>query len=306
MESTKSISFGQVKQVASALSNDIRITILELLTKKEQSLHELSQQLKIPLSTVTANVKILEDVGLVHSEMRPAKRGLKKICIKSVEKLVFDLNGHERLLRENVVIQNMPIGRFRNLDVSPTCGLASATGIISFVDDPVSFYDPEASDAQIIWFHTGYLEYLFPNRIPPGVSVKNFEISLEVCAEAPGYNMDWPSDIFLEVNGVLVGTFTSPGDFGEKRGLLNPAWWDDNLTQHGQHKRWIVTSEGSYIDGVKVSEASIQELSLGNTNHIVVRIGVKEDARNAGGINLFGRKFGNYEQDIRMKIEYTE
>jgi predicted transcriptional regulator len=35
-----------------------------------------------------------------------------------------------------------------------------------------------------------------------------------------------------------------------------------------------------------------------------VRVGVKENAANVGGINIFGREFGNYPQDILLRIDY--
>lgn len=41
-----------------------------------------------------------------------------------------------------------------------------------------------------------------------------------------------------------------------------------------------------------------------DTPYITVRIGVKSDAENHGGINLFGKKFGNYETDLQMRIYY--
>jgi predicted transcriptional regulator len=31
---------------------------------------------------------------------------------------------------------------------------------------------------------------------------------------------------------------------------------------------------------------------------------VKENARHVGGINIFGRAFGNYPQDILLRIRY--
>jgi predicted transcriptional regulator len=40
-------------------------------------------------------------------------------------------------------------------------------------------------------------------------------------------------------------------------------------------------------------------------NGVEVRLGVKADARNVGGLNLFGRKFGNYGQDILMRTKYA-
>jgi predicted transcriptional regulator len=39
---------------------------------------------------------------------------------------------------------------------------------------------------------------------------------------------------------------------------------------------------------------------------VTVRIGIKPDARNDGGLNLFGRKFGNYETDLNMKLDYVD
>ena len=59
------------------------------------------------------------------------------------------------------------------------------------------------------------------------------------------------------------------------------------------------------IDGEDLSAVTIDALALGANNHIAVRIGVKADARHVGGINLFGRKFGNYPQDIVMRLEYA-
>ncbi len=58
------------------------------------------------------------------------------------------------------------------------------------------------------------------------------------------------------------------------------------------------------IDGVALGAVKIGDLDLPQTNHIKVRLGVKDDARNRGGLNLFGRKFGNYPQDIVMRIAF--
>jgi predicted transcriptional regulator len=55
---------------------------------------------------------------------------------------------------------------------------------------------------------------------------------------------------------------------------------------------------------VALSDVQIQQLALPQTNHIRVRLGVKEDARHRGGMNLFGRKFGNYPQDIVMRVAF--
>jgi predicted transcriptional regulator len=103
---------------------------------------------------------------------------------------------------------------------------------------------------------------------------------------------------------VELGTWTSPADFGGTRGALTPEWWDTENTQFGLLKVWKVTSSGSFVDGQKVSEVRIPDLNLDRERVIRVRIGVKEDAHNQGGINLFGRKFGNYPQDIIIRARY--
>ena len=58
------------------------------------------------------------------------------------------------------------------------------------------------------------------------------------------------------------------------------------------------------MDGIQVSEVRVQDLKLGMQPTITVRLGVKPDARHVGGLNLFGRKFGNYPEDIILRITY--
>jgi len=103
---------------------------------------------------------------------------------------------------------------------------------------------------------------------------------------------------------VELGSWTSPGDFGGERGALTPAWWGTNNTQFGLLKVWRVNRQSAYIDGVYLSPVTLADLHLGGSASIVVRIGVKPDARNVGGINLFGREFGNYPQDIVMRQRF--
>ena len=41
-----------------------------------------------------------------------------------------------------------------------------------------------------------------------------------------------------------------------------------------------------------------------NTDTFVLRIGNKPDARYKGGFNIFGKGFGDYQQDIRVEMAY--
>jgi len=39
-------------------------------------------------------------------------------------------------------------------------------------------------------------------------------------------------------------------------------------------------------------------------SYVAVRIGNKPDAHYVGGFNLFGKHFGDYDQDIILTVEY--
>jgi len=133
--------------------------------------------------------------------------------------------------------------------------------------------------------------------------MKKIEISMEICSEALDTDESWPSDITLWINSVEIGTWTSPGDFVGKRGKLTPEWWKLAGSQYGFLKRWSVTKEGTFVDGMKISKVKIADLGITNHTSIKVKIGIKEDTENIGGVNIFGSNFGNYPQDIMMRLE---
>jgi predicted transcriptional regulator len=257
---------------------------------------EIAEALDLPQSTATLHINILENAGLIKTDLQPAKRGLQKTCARIYDQVVIQLparNPHE----ETVARISMPIGAYVDAEVAPTCGLVSEQGFIGHLDDPAAFYEPERIRAQLLWFRRGYVEYRFPNRVPAKATTDSLEISFELCSEAPLYHDDWPSDITVWINGREIGTWTSPADFGGEHGLLTPVWWDNSNSQYGLLKVWKLTAEGSYVDGVQVSKITLDDLKLGG-DFIRVRIGIKPDARNIGGLNLFGSHFGNYPQDI--------
>jgi predicted transcriptional regulator len=206
--------------------------------------------------------------------------------------------------RDQAVEMTMPIGAFVDCQVAPTCGLLSETGIIGMLDDPASFYESNRMDTQLLWFHQGYVEYRFPNRLPAGSLPESLRLSMEICSEAPLYNADWPSDITVWINGAEVGTWTSPADFGGEPGRLTPEWWTPRNTQYGLLKVWHVNEREAEVDGMRVSSVTIHDLHLAKSPFVAVRIGIKPEAEHVGGLNLFGSRFGNYPQDLILRIGY--
>jgi hypothetical protein len=50
----------------------------------------------------------------------------------------------------------------------------------------------------------------------------------------------------------------------------------------------------------------LDQLGTGDQKFMSVRVGVKEEAANVGGINIFGSRFGNYPQDILMRMRFRD
>jgi predicted transcriptional regulator len=296
-DSVKRIAKANVQETAKALAGDLRLRIIEALGEQEMSISQLAEALGVAQPTVTINVQILESVGLVQS-----KQGLnrEKICFRSYDTVVFDLpmkpgeglHGSEEI--------HMGIGMYTGCKIESPCGLLGAEDMIGCPDDPRVFYDPQRGGANLLWFGgSGYVEYHFPNPVPPGVSLKELRLSAELCSEAPGYDMEWPSDIALWINGHLIGEWTSPSDFGDRKGHLTPIRWL-GMTQYGQMTEWAVGETGSTVNGSQGSSITLEELDLHFSRPVVIRLGVREDAKHARGLNLFGEAFGDYPQGLKL------
>ena len=294
---------GHAAEIFRALASDTRVAILRYLGDRVVAVNQIAKDMGLPSSTATMHISVLERAGLIHTELRPASRGLQKVCARTYDELVFDLPRGQHHTGDAVDI-DMPIGGYSDFSVEPTCGLVSATGLIGFMDDPSAFYEPDRLNAQLLWFRVGFVEYRFPNRVPPGAHIDSLQLTAEICSEAPLHHLDWPSDIGVWVNGILLGEWTCPSDFGGQRGRLTPSWWEEKDSQFGVLKRWLVTGRGTTIDGINLSTIDLDALGLASGAPIVIRIGVRPDAGNVGGLNLFGRGFGNYPQDLGLRLEY--
>ena len=289
--------------ILKSLASKIRLDILDLLKDKKLNVSDIAEKLDIPQSTISTNLKFLEEAGLVKVEIASGKKGAQKLCSFRYEEIVFQLPSMKREPQENIIEVEMPVGLYTGFRVSPPCGLCSKDKIIGLLDVPASFHEPARSTAGLIWFERGFVEYKFPNNLPVDKELKKLEVSMELSSEVVGTSKNWPSDITVWINGVETGSWTSPGDFGDKRGKLTPEWWKLAGSQYGLLKRWSISKTGSFVDGVKVSDVVISDLGIRNHTSIKVKIGIKHNAKNIGGVNIFGNSFGNYAQDIVMRLE---
>jgi predicted transcriptional regulator len=287
------------------LSSETRVLILSLLSHNAMNVAELTAALDLPHSTVSLNIKQLVEAGLLQVEYVPGTHGTQKLVSKRYDEVLIRLPGVAIEAVQDVVEIRMPIGNYRHVEATAPCGIASDKRYIGQIDDPRSFFEPEHVFAQILWLNSGSVEYAFPNNVPFGSRLTRLEFSAELCSEAPNYDLDWPSDITLWINDVEIGTWTCPADFGGIPARFQPGWWNTDQTTYGLLQTWEITAHGSSLGGQPLSDVTIGQIDIPGHTHLSLRLGVKPDAQNVGGLNLFGRNFGNHPQDLLMRLHYT-
>ena len=294
-------------RIARALSSELRVSVLAELSRRSRSVGELAKVLDVPMSSMAVAVKTLEEAGLIRCDYQPGALGSLKICTRKLDTISIELFDSEDANEKEMVTIEMPIGGYSLAgEIEPTCGILNEQMPIGAMDMPRVFYSPRRFSAQLIWFSRGYLEYRF-TTIGEWINeaeIEWVELSFEACSEAPMYRNPWPSDIYVEINGIRLGTWTCPCDCGGRQGHLTPSWWETTSTQFGFLKFWRVTRDGTYLDDQPLSSVSIGELNLGNLECVRVRIGVDPKSENVNGINLFGEKFGDHPQALIMKVGY--
>lgn len=287
-----------------ALGSDTRIQILNILLENEQmSLNQLATELNISNGALTGHIKKLEECGLINISNESAGHGNQKMCSVTQDRIIVDIK--KPIDYKNVFETEIKVGQFSRHQVWPTCGIATSESVIGEFDDIRYFNHPDRFTANILWFTKGYVEYTVPNLIPSNQRITQLSISAELSSEAPGIDNNWPSDISFYINDTKIGMWTSPGDFGDVHGMFTPQWWPQNWNQYGLLKLLVINDYGTYIDGLKISDVSTLSLHLDYSSDIRLRLAVENDSEHVGGITLYGKSFGNYDQDIRVAINYA-
>ena len=287
-----------------ALGSDIRVEIVKiLLNENSMNMNELASRLNITNGALTSHIKKLEECGVVTVSSEASGHGNQKVCSVHLDKILIELQNKPQ--NENIYTTDIKVGLFSDYSVYPTCGLATSNRLIGEVDDTRYFAHPERYEADILWFTKGFVEYSVPNFVPANQKIDEICFSMELSSEAPGVNNVWPSDIYFYLNDTLLGTWTSPGDFGDVKGIFTPDWWFPNWNQYGMLKMLVINHKGTFIDGLQISETSIDEFKLTSKSTLKFKLEVPENAEHVGGLTIFGRGFGNYNQDINVKMAYS-
>lgn len=120
------------------------------LAANAMSVKEIALKLNIPMSTASANVKMLEEADLVRTSYQAGKHGSIKLCAIKYEKVFVEFTKSPESKEWSRYIVDMPIGEFFDMDIRPTCGMVDEYKFIGKDDDVCSFYNPDRVRAQLL------------------------------------------------------------------------------------------------------------------------------------------------------------
>ena len=295
----------RIVKLCYALSVRERVEIMKTLLESSQSLSDLSKKLNIPPSSMVRHLNALIEGGFVQQSFQPGPKGHTKYYAPTVRAFTILLKKTQKdeSVKYEYVVE-MPIGMFSHCHIKAPCGMLGAEGNIGLCDNPNHFFSPERMKAECIWFDSGFISYNFPTDFSRKQTLSEITFSLEICSETIYYNNHWPSDITVCINNKEVTTFTSPGDFGGRRGKYTPLYWPLTNTQFGLLEKITVNNDGVFMNNIFVSDkVRFDDLHICDGSSIKLDIGVKDDAKHKGGINLFGKNFGDYPQAIIMTLK---
>ena len=294
-----------ISKICYALSSKERLMIMKELLNSSQNLSILSKTLNIPVSTMSRHLDTLIDAGLIHQAFQPGPKGHTKYYAQEILGFSISLEkSKEDTCSKPEYVVEMPLGMFSHCHIKAPCGMLGAKEKIGGFDNPNCFFLPDRMKAECIWFDGGFISYNFPTDYPHNRILSEITFSFELCSETQYYNNKWPSDITVYINNKEVVTFTSPGDFGGRRGKYTPLYWPITSTQFGLLKRITVNGKGVFVDNYFTTDlVKFDDLMIYEGSAIKLDIGIKDNAQHKGGINLFGKHFGDYPQAIVMMLK---
>ena len=296
--------FDKISLVCDALRDKKRLKILKLLQSPpyKYSTRELSNKFQMPVSTLVHHLDVLEKAHLISTRYRNDSKKESKFIQRRSGNFYFTVYKAIKKVYSTQMTdaQTMPIGSYADFEGD------TLTYIINNREHR-NLFSPERFQAQLLFTPRGIIEYHFGNSIAKTKKITGVSFSLEICSEFPFYDNSHQSDITFWLNGVELTTYRCDGDYGDRRGNLNPYWWPSINTQYGKIVNVSVNEQGTFLNGILYSDrVTLKRLKLSDGNKISLKFGNKNTAEFPGGFNLFGKEFGDYPQDIIFQLHYQE
>jgi predicted transcriptional regulator len=186
--------------------------------------------------------------------------------------------------------------------------------VIKKWDDPLIFFDIERVKASIVWGSYGFLEYKVPLREPfEAEDILRIEIILEVSAQGEltshralslpesvdkSQLTDGISDLTFWINGVEAGTVTVEEYSRGSGGKYTPTWWKGS--NYGKQVKITLEKDMIRINDIVQKNSGLVGLNI--KDYLQLKVGIKQDAKNKSGFNIYGSHFGNFGNDILVRI----
>ena len=106
-------------EILNALASETRLSIIKLINANEMSVNSIASSLKLPQSTISTNITILEKAGLIKVKSSAGKRGTQKICYSPYNEIVIEMPGVEKSSNDNIIEVSMPLGLYTDFEVAP-------------------------------------------------------------------------------------------------------------------------------------------------------------------------------------------
>ncbi|HUU78996.1 MAG TPA: ArsR family transcriptional regulator [candidate division Zixibacteria bacterium] len=90
-QETLDVSDERITVVAKALSSKTRIEILKMTSEKDIDVSRIAGLLNQTEANISAQIKILEQAGLLISRYEPGMHGVRKICSTKIDTVIFKL-----------------------------------------------------------------------------------------------------------------------------------------------------------------------------------------------------------------------
>ena len=293
-----------IDDLCKALSSPIRRNMIRQLHERPMTIMELARHNGISNSTAIFHLNILRKAEVIKIKYLPSQKGIAQVNFIAFNNITLSRVGGKTFSDVLTDVQSIGVGCYSDANMEFShFGLATQT---DFIHTGTSPFNPRRFEATMIWTFGGRVDYAFPNSVFRHKSIQKLQFTLEICSETTCFRNDWKSDIFFAINGTEAAHYLSPGDFGGTRARYAPDWWPQNMTQYGMLVTIDVTDEGTFVNQVKSSDVTLNDLALHDDNKVMFSVYNKKDSTYYGGFNLFGKNAGNYDQDIVLTTYYKD
>ena len=298
------LNFGdheRINKIGKAISHPIRTRIMAQLHEYPKTISEIAKLNDISIKDALFHVNVLVESGIVKKISLPAdKNGVNIYAATSTD--IYLNYAQEDVCDIETYTQEIPVGMYADARFDSVFRMASQKEVIRL--DEKDAFNPIRKEASLLWTNGGMVTYSFGKNFSTTQHIESINFSFEICSETNGFRNDYKSDITISVNGIKLGIFTCDGDFGDIEGKCNPPFWGRTYTQYGHLLVINITNDGTYINHRLVSKITIEDIKLNEHDDLRLTIENERNAKHYGGFNLFGKGFGNYDQDILLTVNY--